>query len=91
MHLFSLLRKRLLVSPVSGFPKEELIFLKKSQISLSLSLEEIALREREICDSERKKREERERRGGRFARARERAVQKKVTNAFKRARVIFFF
>ena len=49
MHLFSLLRKkRLLVSPVSGFPKEELIFLKKSQISLSLSLEEIALRERDL-------------------------------------------
>jgi len=69
MHLFSLLRKRLLVSPVSGFPKEELIFLKKSQISLSLSLEEIALREREICDSERKKREERETRRTICARA----------------------
>ena len=37
------------------------------------------------------RREKRERHEGRFARARERAVQKKVTNAFKRARVIFFF
>ena len=77
------LRKRLLVSPVSAF---DLSFKKNlKSLSLSLSLEEI-----EIFDSERKKRETRRR----FARARERAVQKKVRkgrggravfqNAFKR-------
>ena len=94
MHLFSLLRKRLLVSlRVSVFPKKSWSFSKNLK-SLSFSLEEIALRERERERSsivkERRERE-RERRGGRFARARERAVQKKVRTRFKRARVIFFW
>jgi hypothetical protein len=72
--------KRLLVRVLS-FPeqrKEELIFLSKiSNIYLPLSLEEIALREREREIFSRAK-ERRERRfWRRFARARERAVQKR--------------